>query len=217
MKAVAWAMIPGTLLLCGLTRVVSAPRVHATAANAAPIEYDKQGHAVLPPNYREWIFLSSGLDMVYGPKAAMKMDHSMFDNVFVDPAAYRSFLATGHWPEQTAFVLEIRKGESNASINHGGQSQGAEVMGMELHVRDTTRFPSGDGWRFYDVGDDGKGALLPESATCYSCHQQHGAVDTTFVQFYPTLLTVAKARGTLTEAYLKESTATQGPRAPSAK
>jgi len=38
-------------------------------------------------------------------------------------------------------------------------------------------------------------------------HQAHVAVDTTFVQFYPTLLPLAKAKGTLSAAYLKESAA----------
>jgi hypothetical protein len=33
-------------------------------------------------------------------------------------------------------------------------------------------------------------------------------VDTTFVQFYPTLLPVAKAKGTLSSAYLKDEEAT---------
>jgi hypothetical protein len=32
-------------------------------------------------------------------------------------------------------------------------------------------------------------------------------VDTTFVQFYPTLLPIARAKGTLTPAYLKEEPA----------
>ncbi len=203
MKPAAWLLLPGTLFVCGLWGTASIPRVRADE-QIAPINYDKDGRAVLPPDYREWVFLSSGIDMAYGPKASMNMGHSMFDNVFVNPEAYRSFLATGHWPAQTAFVLEIRKGETNASINHGGQSQGAEVLGTELHVRDMKRFPVGDGWRFYDVGDDGKGRLLPTSATCYSCHQQHGAVDTSFVQFYPTLLTVAKAKGTLSASYLHD-------------
>ena len=30
---------------------------------------------------------------------------------------------------------------------------------------------------------------------CYSCHEQNGAVDTTFVQFYPTLIDAAKKIG----------------------
>ena len=31
---------------------------------------------------------------------------------------------------------------------------------------------------------------------CYACHDAHAAVEHTFVQFYPTLIPVAKAKGT---------------------
>jgi cytochrome c553 len=41
------------------------------------------------------------------------------------------------------------------------------------------------------------GKQIPATAACYSCHAEHGAVDNTFVQFYPTLLDVAKEKGTL--------------------
>jgi hypothetical protein len=46
--------------------------------------------------------------------------------------------------------------------------------------------------------------MIPVSADCYSCHAAHAAVDTTFVQFYPTLLPIAKGKGTLSAAYQKE-------------
>jgi hypothetical protein len=38
--------------------------------------------------------------------------------------------------------------------------------------------------------------MLPRSADCYSCHLEHGAVDNTFVQFYPVLMEIAKGKGT---------------------
>ena len=37
--------------------------------------------------------------------------------------------------------------------------------------------------------------MIPTAADCYSCHAAHAAVDTTFVQFYPTLLPIAQAQG----------------------
>lgn len=162
--------------------------------------YNAAGDLLVPSDYREWIFLSSGLDMVYGPKAAASQAHSSFDNVFAPAAAYRSFLASGTWPDKTMLVLEIRAADTNPSINHGGHSQGG-VTGMEVHVKDSSRFSSG--WAFFDV-NDGKGKYIPETASCYSCHREHGAADTTFVQFYPTLFPVAKSKGTLSQAYLKE-------------
>jgi hypothetical protein len=170
------------------------------SAQAQQPVYGTDGSLTLPANYREWIFLSSGIDMVYGPKAAMSQGHSMFDNVFVNPEAYRSFLAKGTWPDKTVFILEVRGADTNPSINHGGHSQG-EVMGIEAHVKDTSRFPGG--WAFFDINGQ-KGTLIPQTAACYSCHRDHGAVDTTFVQFYPTLLPVAKSKGTLSAAFLKE-------------
>ena len=48
---------------------------------------------------------------------------------------------------------------------------------------------------------------IPARAECYSCHEKHAAVDTTFVQFYPTLLEIAKKKGTLSPNYLKEEAA----------
>ena len=35
---------------------------------------------------------------------------------------------------------------------------------------------------------DGEGKLVPHTEDCYACHADDAAVDTTFVQFYPTLL-----------------------------
>ena len=60
-------------------------------------EYTSDGQLRLPANYREWVYLSSGFDMSYNP--AMQMDHHMFDNVFVNPEAWRAFVATGTWPD----------------------------------------------------------------------------------------------------------------------
>jgi hypothetical protein len=37
---------------------------------------------------------------------------------------------------------------------------------------------------------------LPANSRCQTCHAKSGAVDDTFVQFYPTLIPVAKAKHT---------------------
>jgi hypothetical protein len=152
---------------------------------------------VRPADYREWIFLSSGLDMVYNPPpaAATAPERHTFTNVFVNPTAYRSFMQTGAWPNGTVFVLEARRGESEGSINKAGQFQAA-FAGLEAHVKDS-QFPGG--WAFF-AGVPG--AAWPplagdRVAACNDCHTKNGAVDQTFVQFYPTLLDVARQKGTL--------------------
>ena len=68
-------------------------------------------------------------------------------------------------------------------------------MGLEVHVKDARRFPGG--WAFFAFRSRDPAEPIAFSADCYSCHKEHAAVDTTFVQFYPTLLEVASERGTL--------------------
>lgn len=188
-----------TASLLFLLRPVPAARA---AAGEGPA-YTANGDLLPVNDYREWIYLSSGVDMSYSPKPA---DMTMFDNVFVNPEAYRSFMATGTWPDKTVMVLELRDAENKGSINQHGHYQGTGLMGIEAHVKDTARFPGG--WAFFDLASPASnGKLIPQSQSCYSCHRDHGAVDTTFVQFYPTLLPVAQQKKTLSDSFLKEEAA----------
>ena len=162
------------------------------------LRFNTKGEMIFPENYREWVWLSSGLGMSYS-SAAQDSDPS-FDNVFVSPQAYRAFMATGAWPNGSVFMLEIRGSHGQGSINQAGRYQG-DLQDVEAHVK------KADGsWAFYGFGDETKPArVIPQSATCYSCHAQHAAVDTTFVQFYPTLLKVAREKKTLNEKTLLEN------------
>jgi hypothetical protein len=187
--------------------VVTCPSLHpsrtARAAEADAPAYTSGGDMLPPTHYREWTYLTTGIDMSYSAKGNAE-DHSMFDNVFVNPAAYHSFLATGTWPDKTVLVLEVREARSKGSINQHGHFQGAEVMDLEVHVKDEARFPGK--WAFFSFdAPDKNGTLIPPTAPCYTCHAQHAAVDTTFVQFYPTLLSVAHDKNTLSAAYLKDT------------
>src|SRR4030095_3655027 len=153
---------------------------------------------VRPADYREWPFLGSGLGLTYAEGSAANAAPP-FTNVFVNPSSYRSFLETGVWPNQTVFVLESRRSETNAAPNVGGRFQG-EMLGLEAEVKDS-RFP--DGWAFFNFG---RAPALTTAAApltgdavkaCVECHTQHTAVERSFVQFYPTLLEVARRKGTL--------------------
>lgn len=194
------------LLCSGLSVAIVSREGRAVQARSADTPtYATDGDLLPPKNYREWIYLSTGIDMNYSAKAGTP-DHSMFDNVFVNPTAWRSFQATGTWPDKTVMVLEVRGAESRGSINQHGHFQDTAIMGFEVHVKDAARFPGK--WAFFEFDSPGKnGTLIPQKAPCYTCHAEHGAVDTTFVQFYPTLLPIAKEKKTLSAAYLKDESA----------
>ena len=174
---------------------------HATAKPITP-QYDTQGRLIFPSDYREWVFLSSGLDMSYSKTQPMKGAH-MFNNVFVPRADYDAFKKTGSWPDKTVLMLENRGGVTNRSILKHGQVQTQTLMGLEVHVKDKARFKGG--WAFFSYDRSLKPAKrIGYTESCYSCHLAHGAADTTFVQFYPTLLPVATKLKTLAGGYLND-------------
>ena len=165
-------------------------------------QFTKDNRLMKPADYREWVYLSSGIGMTYGPaRESAPGDNPAFENVFVNPRAYKAFKETGAWPQGTIFVLEIRKSESKGSINNGGHYQ-SDLQRFEAEVKDS-RFP--DGWAFFGFSEATDSAqAIPKSAGCQACHSKNGAADNTFVQFYPTLLPVAKAKGTLKKAISRE-------------
>jgi hypothetical protein len=194
----------GAAALCALVGVATSLAAPPTEAPSEASRYDGQGRLILPADYREWVFVTSGMDMSYSERPAMGDGH-MFDNIFAPRAAYRAFLATGAWPDKTVLVMEARGGRTKGSINKRGQFQTDEMMGVEMHVKDTARFKGG--WGFFAFDNDQPARQIDYKAACYSCHQAHGAADTTFVQFYPTLLPAARKLGTLSPAYLAEEAA----------
>jgi Cytochrome P460 len=190
-------------LLSAMVLLPAATLRPSAAPSASGPEYTSDAQLKLPENYRQWVYLTTGFDMSYNP--AMRMGHHMFDNVFVNPESYKKFVETGTWPDKTTLVLEARGALDKGSINKTGNYQGSEVMAIEVHVKDEARFPGK--WAFFGF-DDGKTAkMVPLSADCYTCHAAHAAVDTTFVQFYPTLLSIAKNKGTLSASYQKDTAA----------
>jgi hypothetical protein len=96
------------------------------------------------------------------------------------------------------FILEIRGSESEVSINRFGRFQ-STLRAVEVNLKDA-RLPGG--WGFYDFGTQNVPvAPLPQSASCYACHRDNTAVEQTFVQFYPTLMEVARRHGTVKPGY----------------
>src|SRR3984893_9021670 len=188
-------------LLCISILLLAQDKPTSAVNNSTMPAYTADGRLVFPANYREWIYLTTGMDMDYNPDPSMA-GHSMFDNVFVNPEAYKAFVATGTWPDKTILVIEGRRAVGKGSINQKGNFQG-DTMAFEAHVKDEARFPGK--WAFFAFGDQKTAKMIPTTADCYSCHASHAAVDTTFVQFYPTLLPIAKSKNTLTPAYLKEA------------
>ena len=88
------------------------------------------------------------------------------------------------------FLLEVRYAASHGSINRDGHFQ-TDLSGLEAHVIDGRRFEERSRFFAFSVqgGKPGPSARpLSRDAGCLACHTKSAAVETTFVQFYPTLL-----------------------------
>lgn len=181
-------LLAGAIVLLGIAAGHAAPSGRADQDAVQPhYQGDK---LVRPDNYREWIYLSSGLGMNYNASAGMP---ELFTNVFVAPWAYREFVATGKWPEKAMFVVEDRTAESKGSINKAGHFQ-TDLVAIAVEVQDSARFP--DKWAYFSFGGGAKTAEANPKAACWQCHEDNAAVGHTFVQFYPTLKPIAEKFGT---------------------
>jgi hypothetical protein len=192
-------MAAGACVLVVAVLTQSGVRAQQNAAAADGPQFTAANELMRPTDFREWIFVTSGLGMTYNeaaPGAPARVPN--FTNVYVNPSSYRSFMKTGQWPEKTMFILEIRASQSEGSINKGGNFQ-AGLSAIEVSVKDSARYPGK--WAYFDFGRGtelkDKVVALPTTQSCYACHSANAAVDNTFVQFYPTLLEVAREKNTL--------------------
>jgi Cytochrome P460 len=185
------------VLMLSLLATAATWRSRSTSAvqeNVNAPHYSAEHRLLRPENYREWVYVSSGLGMNYAPVS--RGAHAMapvFTNVFVNPESYRDFIKTGRWPDKTIFALELYSSADRGSILQSGHYQ-QTFLGLEAEVKDAS---TPEVWRYYGFGVDRPEAEAFPKAMCFNCHEQNAFVEHSFVQFYPRLLDVAIAHKTL--------------------
>jgi cytochrome c553 len=149
------------------------------------------GDELVRPEYQEWIFLSSRLRM------ATSAEGETMASVFVPRSAYHQFLGTGSWPDKTVLVMETRMA-SNTVSSKAGDHYETDLISIYAEVKDTARFP--EKWAYFSFDSSAKTAKANPKAECSQCHHSGGAVENTYVQFYPTLKPLAQKFGTYQRA-----------------
>jgi len=183
------------VLLAAAVLLVAVLLAAATDHDYRP-QYTKDGQLIFPADYRQWQFVSSGLGMSYSASRPGAPRAPGFSNIFVQPWAYRTFKASGKWPDKTIFILEAYRSGTHASINKQGYFQDS-FNGIEAEVKDSEHSP--DVWSYYNLGSNPtSAAALPKNA-CWECHDKNAAVEHSFTQFYPELLDVALQKKTVKE------------------
>ena len=151
--------------------------------------YTPAGELIRPAGYREWLFVGANYGMGYNPEDPGKpAKEKLFHNIYIQAEAYQAFAKSGKFPDKTMLVMENRKAGTTASINRQGIFEDA-YAGIEVALKDERRFP--EKWAYFAFfGADGKelaSAKAMPKDRCWACHNEHGAADNVFVQFYPVL------------------------------
>lgn len=156
------------------------------AADPLP-KFNSQNELIRPQGYRKWIFVGASLAMGYDEGAKLP-ENPKFHNIYIQPFAYQQYKNTGTFPEGTILMMEVLSAGSHASINRRGRFED-KVTGVEAAVKYSKHIPEGWGYFSFDSGD-GSIALTAKAfpkERCWSCHNEHGANDNVFTQFYPVL------------------------------
>lgn len=142
----------------------------------------------LPADLDEWVFLGTSLGMGYTQRQFDPDNPGNFQLALMEPNAYRAFKESGEFADGTMFALVFRRAANRINPNRAGFVLG-EFLQVEIHLKDAARFEPGYNFYLYGPGDEwaDEVALDNGSNGCIDCHNENGAYDGVFVQFYPKL------------------------------
>ncbi|MEM7267719.1 MAG: cytochrome P460 family protein [Pseudomonadota bacterium] len=182
--------------------LIAATTIEAAKAEGTvtPAKFTTENHAIQPEGWRQWIFVGAPLTPHALNDGAAPFPE--FHNVYVEPSAFAHFVKTGEWAEGTQLAKELAliyqndNDEVGATYEVSGRGyQQGEFAGLELVVKDSSRFPDmPGGWTFFSFGHHAPPYAATAEAfpaeACNACHESNADTDYVFTQFYPVLRAV---------------------------
>jgi hypothetical protein len=158
--------------------------------------WTKDGELVRPKDFRRWVFIGAPLTphALNGGKA----NFPEFHNVYVQPEAFQYYRDNGVWPEGTMMAKELQLIDSEGK--DGVQDDGSryepsgrgyfpgKVNGMDVAVKDSTRFSESKNWAYFNFGHHAapyaKTAKAASIAECAGCHIANASEDMVYMDIY---------------------------------
>jgi hypothetical protein len=184
-----------TLLALSALILATGAQLARAADNEWGPKWTSSGELILPTGFHEWVFLGSPLTphALNGGNAPFPEYH----NVYVQPQAYRAYRKSGEWPEGTIMLKELqltRAGSTpdGSSVEVSGRGFfPAATNGIDISVKDATRFKDTNGWGFFNFGHHAppyaKTATAQTIDACAGCHIAN-ADNMVFSKFYKPIL-----------------------------
>lgn len=165
----------------------------ADASQSGP-QFEGADTLLRPEGFRNWMMVDRSSAAEIGAAYAAHPGAAFGATVYVNPAAYRAYLASGSFPDGTLLLWE------SSDTPHGGGTRDDERSAgsprrdriapvLLASVKDSSRFANG--WAFFDfTGSAGqilpKARPLPESSGCGTCHRRDAPLDHVFTTFVRT-------------------------------
>ena len=193
MKRRLHTLIRVSVLAAGLAVIAPSGAVDNTGIGAAI--FNDKDELMLPEGFREWVFIGAPLTPhgLNNGKAGFPEYH----HVYVNPDAYATYRKTGSFPQGTVIAKELvllhkgdhRDGSKNAPSGRGYFAE--KFNGMDVMVKDSSRFSKTGGWGFFNFGHHAppyaRAAAAASSESCAACHSANAHRDMVFSRFYPVL------------------------------
>ena len=124
-----------------------------------------------------------------------------FHNVYVQPAAFKAYRASGKWPEGTMMIKELQlvdhpKGDlpDGSRILPSGRGYfPGPVNGLDVSVKDSKRFAATNNWGYFNFNHAAPPYLVKAAnkpvAECAGCHMANAHEDMVYVKLYKPILT----------------------------
>ena len=142
-----------------------------------------------PENYREWIYIGTGLTPNDLNDGAANFPE--FHNVYINPKAWRAWKVKGEFIDGTVIVKELINVGSHQAMTGKGYFQGEYTGVIGIAVKNKKWFTTEPGNWGYFVFDQSSNihtrATPQETNSCAACHLAHAATDLVFSQYYPVL------------------------------
>jgi hypothetical protein len=103
--------------------------------------FAKDGALLPPQGWEAWVMVGSSTGLSYNAGAAPAAGAApgMFHNVYMQPWAYREFLKTGAFPQQTMFVLSFYEPSRKSTPARAGFYEGDRLPGFEVSSPNSIR------------------------------------------------------------------------------
>lgn len=193
MKTLLNTVMHTSVIAAGLLGISAAAADGGASIGAAT--FNAQGELQLPEGFREWVFIGAPLTPhgLNNGKAGFPEYH----HVYVNPDAYAVYQRTGEFPDGTVIAKELvllQKGDFKDGSKNAPSGRGyfaGEFQGMDVMVKDRTRFKDGNDWGFFNFGHHAPPYVATAKAqpaeNCSGCHAANAGKGMVFKTYYPVL------------------------------